>query len=400
MSDDAYVLIAGGGPVGLAAALALAEAGVPVRLYEAAPDVVEELRASTWHPPTLDMLERFGLAAPLLAQGLVCPSWQVRMHPSGEKAEFDLACLAGETRHPYRLQCEQWRFSRAVVERLRAHPRVALAFGAEVVAVVQDEDAVRVEVDRAGRRETAAGHYLIGADGARSLVRRTLGIGFEGDTYPETTMLCATSFAFHEHLDGLSHVNYCWQDGGTFSLLRLPGLWRCSFYPRAGESVDEALEDAPLREHLREVVPAAAAAPIVGKRPYRIHQRIADRYRDRRIFLAGDAAHLNSPSGGMGMNGGLHDAFNLADKLARVWRGAAGALLDDYERERRPVALGEIIAQAHANRSRMQERDPARRRELLAGLQAIAADPARRKAYLLETSMIAGLRAGSGAPAH
>lgn len=393
MSVDRCVLVVGGGPVGLVAALALAEAGVPVRLFEAEPDIVEDLRASTFHPPTLDMLERFGITAELLAQGLVCPTWQVRMHPSGERAVFDLGLLAGETRHPYRLQCEQWKLSRAALARLRAHPDAGVSFGTRVERVVQDERGVAIEAG--GRRYT--GRYLVAADGARSTLRAALGIAFEGSTYPETTLLCATAFPFHEHLEGLSNVNYCWKADGTFSLLRLPGLWRCSFYPRPGESAEDALADERLREALREIAPGADGPPIVAKRPYRIHRRIAARYRAGRVFLAGDAAHLNSPSGGMGMNGGVHDALNLADKLARVWHGEPDALLDRYEAERRPIALEEIIAQADANRARMQERDPARRRELLAGLQAIAADPARAREHLLRTSMIAGLRRAAAA---
>jgi 2-polyprenyl-6-methoxyphenol hydroxylase-like FAD-dependent oxidoreductase len=391
LSPDPCVLVAGGGPVGLVAALALAESGVAVRLFEAEPDIAEDLRASTFHPPTLDMLERFGITAELVAQGLVCPSWQVRMHPSGARAVFDLSMLAGETRHPYRLQCEQWKLSRAALARLRAHPNAEVNFGARVVDVAQDDQGVAVAAG--GARVT--GRFLVAADGARSAIRGALGIGFEGSTYPETTLLCATTFPFHEHLEGLSHVNYCWKADGTFSLLRLPGLWRCSFYPRPGESVEDALTDESLQVQLREIVSGAESPPILARRPYRIHRRIAERYRAGRVFLAGDAAHLNSPSGGMGMNGGVHDALNVADKLARVWQGESETLLDRYEAERRPIALEEIIAQADANRARMQERDPARRRELLAGLQAIAADPARCREHLLRTSMIAGLRSAA-----
>ena len=110
------------------------------------------------------------------------------------------------------------------------------------------------------------------------------------------------------------------------------------------------------------------------------------------MLLAGDAAHLNSPSGGMGMNGGLHDAFNLCDKLVSVWRGADDSLLDLYVRQRRPVAEEQIIAQSHQNRTRMQERNPEKRLRTLRNLQEIAASPERAREHLLTTSMIAGLR--------
>jgi 3-(3-hydroxy-phenyl)propionate hydroxylase len=116
-------------------------------------------------------------------------------------------------------------------------------------------------------------------------------------------------------------------------------------------------------------------------------------YRQGRVFLAGDAAHLNSPSGGMGMNGGIHDAFNLTAKLARVISGEDERLLDLYSRQRQPVAKEQILAQAHRNRTRMQERDSGRRREELARLQGIASDPAQARIFLLRSSMIEGLRA-------
>ena len=130
-------------------------------------------------------------------------------------------------------------------------------------------------------------------------------------------------------------------------------------------------------------------------RPYRVHQRIASAYGAGRVWLAGDAAHVNSPAGGMGMNGGVHDALNLADKLARVLRGVRGegaSLLQLYERQRRPVALDQILKQADANRARMRERDPALRLVALRKLQAIANDPVALRAHLLRTSMIDGLR--------
>jgi 3-(3-hydroxy-phenyl)propionate hydroxylase len=393
MTPDACVLIAGAGPVGLTAALALAEAGVPVRVFEAEPDIVEDLRASTFHPPTLDLLDRHGISDELIAQGLVCPDWQTRLHPSGERAVFDLSVLKGDTRHPYRLQCEQWRLSRALLARLRTRGDVELNFGAAVRAVSAAADGVSIAIERNGVQSIEGGRYLIGADGSRSVVRSALGIGFDGETYPETTILATTPFPFHEHLAGLSNVSYCWMEGGgNFTLLRLRDLWRVSIYPPEDRPVEEALEDDAIEAALQAIVPARTRYAVGEMRPYRVHQRIAARYRAGRVLLAGDAAHLNSPAGGMGMNGGVHDALNLAGKLARVWRGEPDALLDLYERQRKPVAQREILAQADRNRARMRERDPARRRELLAGLQAITRDRGKLHAHLLKSSMIEGLR--------
>ncbi len=315
------VLIVGAGPVGLVAALRLAEAKIPVTVIEAEAAVRQDLRASTWHPPTLDMLDRHGLAEPLIAEGLITPTWQVRLHNTGERAEFDLGILKDDTRHPYRLQCEQHRLGGIIVERLKSDPHVDFRFSTRLTDVEQHGDGVRATVeDSAGVRAIDAA-WLIGADGARSTVRERLGVALEGETYPETTILATTRFPFHEHLAGLSNVNYVWADWGTYSLLRLPGVWRASLYPMDGETIEQALTAEAIEAKLQRIVPKKEPYDVLEVRPYRIHRRIVSNYRQGRVVLAGDAAHLNSPSGGMGMNGGIHDAFNLTDKLIAVLRG-------------------------------------------------------------------------------
>ena len=382
------VIVVGAGPVGLVCTLKLARAGIDVLLLEAESELNQELRASTFHPPTLDMLEELGVTATIIRQGLITPTWQVRMHPSGERAEFDLSILREHTHHPYRVQCEQWKLSRMLVTQLTSEHW----FDTRAVDVRQADGAVTLTVERSGKREELECWYLVGADGARSAVRKALALAFDGVTFPETTILATTRFDFGAHLPGLSGVNYCWAPSGTFSLLRLPGEWRVSLYPDDDEEVEAALEPTSIERKLQRIVALSQRYEVLQTRPYRIHQRVVDHYRVGRVLLAGDAAHLNSPSGGMGMNGGIHDAFNLADKLARVLRGEDERLLDLYERQRRPVALEQILAQSGRNRARMQERDPQKRLSALRELQAIAADPQRALQYLLRTSMIEGLR--------
>jgi len=382
------VLIVGGGPVGLSAALCLAAADLPVILFEAEPAISADLRASTFHPPTLDMLDRFGLAADLVAQGRVTPSWQVRLHETGERAEFDLGVLKADTGHPYRLQCEQQKLQRLLVARLSGYPHADVRFGSPVDRVGQQADGVWAQVG--GERVT--GSWLIGADGSRSIVRRSCRLGFPGETYPETTILVTTDFDFDLALEGLSGVNYVWSSSGTFSLLHLPSVWRCSFYPKGGQSLEKAITDEAIEQQLQSVVPRPDRYRILHRRSYRIHQRVAETYRVGRILLAGDAAHVNSPSGGMGMNGGIHDAFNLTEKLIPVLCGADDRLLDLYVRQRRPIAIEHVIAQADRNRRRMRETDPERRRSLLRELQRTAGDPELAREYLLNSAMITGLR--------
>lgn len=394
MISACEVLVAGGGPVGLCAAYLLAEAGIEVTVLEAESGITEDLRASTFHPPTLDMLEPSGIAGELVAQGLVCPHWQVRLHPSGERAVFDLSVLKDETRHPYRLQCEQWKLSRALLTRLERQPAVTLRFGTKVVGLAQDKDGVAVEAASVAGEERIRARFVIGADGARSAVRAAVGLALEGQTYPETTLLVTTDFPFESALEGLSNVSYCWHEGGgNFSLLRVPGRWRASIYPREDLSIEAQMGDAAIEASLQGIVPRSQPYEVLEKRPYRVHQRIVPSYVRGRVALAGDAAHLNSPAGGMGLNGGLHDAFALVEALTDMLRrGARLHRLERYDSMRRPVAADQILAQSDRNRARMRERDPEARRATLAKLQAVTRDPQALRAHLMKTSMIEGLR--------
>lgn len=393
MTLDCELVVAGGGPTGLLTALLCAEAGISVRVLERAPALPRDLRATSFHPPTLDMLESIGLDADLAAQGIVCPSWQIRIHPSGERAVFELARIADETRHPFRLQCEQWRLSELLLDRLRGMEKAEMTFGAAVVAATQDDAGVSVTFEKDGRRETLRAAVLVGADGVGSLVREAVGLPFEGETLPETTIVITTPFRFEDHLDGMSLVTSCWTEDSHIAFLRLPDFWRLALYP------DEALPLEP--QMTQEAIGTGLSALIDGHPPidftlvgpYRIQQRLVPRYRVGRVALVGDAAHVNSPAGGMGLNAGIHDAFELAPALIDILRGgAAFDRLDLYDRRRRPVVAQHILAQAGRNRARMRVRDPEGRRRELAELQAIAADPVRHKAFVMRASMIDGLR--------
>jgi len=390
--DKAQVVIVGAGPVGLMAAYRLGLFGVSCVVIEQETVLPEDLRASTFHPATLDMLAEYDLAAPLMAQGLVCPSWQIRVHETGERVVFDLSVLEDDTNHPFRLQCEQFRLSRLLEERVKAFPNVDLRLGVTLTGIEQDDGAVRASWTDGKTEGVIEARFLIGADGARSTVRKLCDFEFEGTTYPETTILATTTFPFEDHLEGLSNVNYVWAAHGTYSLLRLKDLWRCSLYPEGDETVEDATQPDSIERKLQRIVPSDRPYDKLQWRPYRVHMRIVDDYRRGRVILAGDAAHINSPSGGMGMNGGIHDAYSLTNELKLIFEGGDEALLDRYVRRRRPIALNEVLGQADRNRARMQERDPAKRGEILAGLKAMLADRQAAREYMLRSSMIDGLR--------
>jgi 3-(3-hydroxy-phenyl)propionate hydroxylase len=153
------------------------------------------------------------------------------------------------------------------------------------------------------------------------------------------------------------------------------------------------LQDAEIEKRLRKVVPDLKLPDIRVRGIYTVHQRVAATYRKGWVFLAGDAAHLNNPKGGMGLNGGLHDAVDLSDRLARVWHGEAGeAELDGYEALRRPEAVDDIHRQTRQNVRNLTESDADARKALFAEWRRKAADPALAREMLLQTSMIASLR--------
>ena len=390
---DFDVVIVGAGPVGLTLAMRLGLNGHKVCVLESQGDIETDLRASTFHPPTLDLFDEQGITSQLIASGLIAPTWQVRMNDTNDFAEFDLSILKDHTNHPYRLQCEQWRLSGFLKDFIEKNtPSVSIFWGQPCKSFVQHQDCVVIHCeDKALRKINISCKFLIGCDVSRSVVRKSLGLEFEGQTFPETTILATTLFPFQDHLEHLSYINYCWTQGGTFSLLRLKNLWRVSLYPSLDESIDTAIEIDSVRRKINQISHAFGESPVLEVRPYKIHQRVVNQYVVGRVVLAGDAAHINSPSGGMGMNGGVHDAFNLADKLNNILNGESLDLLMKYERQRRPIAIKHVIEQSAKNRARMQEKDMAKRLLTLRELQKKSENKILCLSYLLETSMISGL---------
>jgi 3-(3-hydroxy-phenyl)propionate hydroxylase len=387
------VIVVGAGPVGLVAAACLVAEGIPVTVVEAQRDLPDDLRASTFHPPTLDYLARLGITDALIEEGLICRYWQFRDRKQGAVATFDLAVLSDVTAFPYRIQCEQWKLARHLRAKLEHDGGAEVVYGAKAVAVQNGDSHVTLTVEREdGSREEMRGRYLIGADGARSAVRKEMGVEFEGMTIPELFLSLSTSFQYQDAIPDLVNINYISDPDEWFVLLRTPTLWRVLFPTDPNESEESMMTPQRVEERLQSVIGTAKPYEVVHKTAYRVHERVASRYVCGRVMLAGDAAHLNNPLGGMGMNGGIHDAVNLVDKLAAVWRGADPALLGRYERQRRKVAIDTVQAQALRNRSLMNERDPGRRQAFYDDLRATADDPVRHREYVMRSSMIKSLQ--------
>jgi 2-polyprenyl-6-methoxyphenol hydroxylase-like FAD-dependent oxidoreductase len=392
-SNKGRVIIVGGGPVGLVAALRLARAGIDVRVLEKAEALHSEPRASTFHAPTLELLDTLGLTERLHELGRPAPLWQYRIHETGEAAIFDFGLIADETRYPYRLQCEQFNLVTVAAAALEKEAPGSLIFGADVSEVLQTADNVSATFICDGKTETITGAWLIAADGATSAVRTKLGIGFQGETYPAVSFTVGTPFAFDEHIPGILGVNYFWSDFGPFSMFHTRFMWRIGWSPPPDSIDEDTLSDEIVQAKLAKICPVGAPFPLMTARLYRVHKRVADTFNLGRVLLAGDAAHLNSPAGGFGMNGGVHDVFNLTAKLIAIANGAhAEVLFDQYTRQRRSAAVDDIHSTSDANYRRHRESDPAKRREALKEMQAIIADRDKHRAFLMDNALINSYR--------
>jgi len=392
MSQEDRVIIIGAGPVGCTAALILVREGIPVILVEREAELAEDLRGSTFHPPTLDMLDELGVTEHLLPQGLIAPTYQYRDRATGAYAEFDLGLLADHTRHPYRLQCEQFKLTRTILPMLEASGQADIRFSTKLTGLTQRDDSVTVSLEGPMGCETLRGRYLLGADGGPSKVRQSLDIEFEGFTYPERFLVVTTDFPFEDHLEHLSYVNYISDPQEFCVILRVPGLWRVLFPTDPDEPEADVLDPDRVEGLLRGLVAKDSPYDMTHITLYRVHQRVAKSYRQGNVVLAGDAAHLNNPLGGMGMNGGLHDVFNLCPKLSAIMKDGAGAeLLDLYERQRRDITIEFIQNQTIQNKKNMELVEEEQRLQYIADLRAMIADKDKAIAFLRRNNMLDAL---------
>lgn len=393
MTTDAQVLIAGGGPVGLAAALALARQDIPVTVLEKGDGPGTASRASTLHPPSLEFLAELELIDVVQEQGLHAPAFQHRDRTDGVIAEFDLGILADDTAFPYRVQLEQDKLCLILRDHLSIHDHATFLTGQRVVGASQSGDHVEVVTDTADGRVTHRGSWLIGADGAYSAVREAFDIEAEGFTYPQQFLVISTTAPLHELIPDLAHVNYVSDPDEWCVLLRTPDHWRVLFPVDADAVHDQVVDDAAIQARLQGLVPMDGPWPVISRSHYEIQQRVASRFRDGRVLLAGDAAHLNNPLGGLGMNTGLQDAWSLSRRLADLWHGRAGDdTLDEYATLRREVARDVVDRDTQANLRRMEASDEASRLAHHAELRALVADPVALRAHLRRITLLDAAR--------
>ena len=401
MTERDGIVIAGGGPVGMVTALGLWRRGVPVVVLEALDAPFEDQRAASLHPPTMEMLDALGLARDIIPEGLLSPAYHFRDRASQDLvAAFDLGTLAGELRYPFVVQYEQYKLVDLILGLFGGKDGFEVRFSTEVTGFTQADDHVAVTARGPDGTETLRCAYLIGCDGGRSTVRKLADIDFEGFTYPERFIKIGTS---HDFAEGTGYVyrNFFSDPDEWCNLFKVrgkgpPGIWRGVFPTRLDETDAEALSPEGVEARMQKFFPKSGAYEIAYRNIYEVHQRVAATFNAGRVLLAGDAAHVNNPIGGMGLNGGIHDAMNLVEKLARVWKGEADAgLLDRYTRQRRKAAVDYTQAQTIENKRLLDERDPALRKKRLDALRRVGEDPKRSRAYMRRAALIESLESAA-----
>ena len=396
--SKSQVVISGGGPVGLICAYALARRGVTVTVLDQNSELQDDPRAATTHPATLEVLDGLGVIDQVIEQGLVAEEFEFWDRPTGEKvATFDHAALADDTKFPFVVQCEQFKLAKIFLAKLQGEETATILFNHDVTAIDHTPDGVTVTATTPDGVQTFEGDWLIGADGGRSVVRKSAGIAFEGFTWAERFLVLSTPFDFQAER-GMSFRNYIadpeeWCNCFKVAADGPPGLWRLVF--PADPNADEAdlLSDEFVQEKMQKFFKRDSDYDIVHRNLYNVHQRVAATFRLGRVLLAGDSAHVNNSIGGMGLNGGIQDAVNLTDKLAAVIvDGADERLMDLYDKQRRTYAVEFVQEQTIANKKRLEAKDPEARAANMANLRETAADPAKARNFLLGASMIRAMR--------
>lgn len=399
MNKRDRVIICGGGPVGMVSALALVRQGIPVTVLESFSEPVQDPRAATIHPSTLEMLDSVGLAAGIVEKGLRAPAFQFRDRKTQEiVAVFDMKHIADETDFPFAVQYEQWKLVRDALETLADNDLADIRLGANVTAFAQDYDGVTVVTETVdGDLEKIEGRYLLACDGGRSTIRIGLGVFMSGFTWDERFLVLTSEHDFAKH-DGYIYRNYVIDPVEWCAVFKVPGdkdqgIWRTLFPTQPGETDADLLSDAGVAKRIQGLRADMDHTDIIHRNLYTVNQRVADKFTIERIFLAGDAAHLNNPLGGLGLNTGIHDCMNITKKIGDVWFGRAETdVFERYHRQRHQLATEFLQSVTIENKKRIEETDSEAIKANQKELRENAEDPIKAKAWLMRSSLLASVR--------
>lgn len=386
------VIVAGAGIVGSVTALVLAAQGIPVTLIDPAVDPSEDERGAILHPATLDLLEASGVTAFLLEHGTLCPTLQYREHANGPITEFDLAGLANEMRHPYRVLFRRAALIRFLHDAVRAAPGARVLLSCCPLRLRQNDWHVELVVQLPQGVATLIGAYLIGAEDELSGVRALLGVPQDILAPPARFVSSTIEFDFRAALGDVRPITY-FADHSAWSLLvQRRGQWEM-LYPVPRDMSDmEAVDAKTIVAQLARIARGAVQAPILSRRIETAGRAIARTYGLGRVFLAGDAAHQLDPVDDLGLNCGITDAIELAGRLADVWHGLSPPrILDDYELHRRRAAAM-AIKTALQHYKLLSIPPPTFRQRVARTWQRFAGDKSEPRRTLLREAIVASLQ--------
>ncbi|AKH68532.1 2-polyprenyl-6-methoxyphenol hydroxylase-like oxidoreductase [Spongiibacter sp. IMCC21906] len=344
------VIIVGGGPVGLMCALGLAQNGINVVVLEKDDAISYTPRAIAYAWPIFSGLEYFGVIDDMLAQGSIVDVRSWRILASNETVAYDHSSVRELTDRPYSLTLGQDLIGKILVQHLQKYPNASIQWGNDFQNLHQDQHSVTVETRTQSGPKQYQADWVIGCDGGRSGVRKALGLAFQGFTWPERFVATDIHYDFAAHgWDSGYLIDPVY--GGVVYHLGREDLWRVTFSESTTLPVETVSERIP--HFMETILPGSKHYEMALYSAYNMHQRTAPRYRQNRVLLAGDAAHVTNPTSGFGLMGGLYDAFALIEPLAAVCKNdISDSILDDYANQRRKTYL-EVISPISAESKRL-----------------------------------------------
>ena len=398
------VIVVGAGPVGLVTALGLAQKGIQVLVLEKnSIEVPPQWRGSTIHPPTLAIFDELGLADEIIAGAIKVEVLQYRDLEIQQVVNFDYDCLDGLVKFPFRLQYEQYKVLKLLRTAASNNSKIEIQYDSLIESVTQNSNSVSVQVSKNGVTKSVRADWLVGADGSHSAVRRALGIELDGFTYPYPTTVVATPFKFEDHFPGLAPVTYWSGPTGRLSMIRTPDIWRIAMTTPL-EGVDISSDDRgsisePTQDFIVAIdlllsrIPGVSLADLELKQyeVYRSHQRIAREFSVDRVALAGDAAHLTTTNGGMGLNSGVQDAAALVKALEAAIALNGSGPISQYAKERKEFCTNFLQPTTTTNHKTVDNPDYEARKSRLNELSVDTNNPEIVKQVIARASMISEL---------